>query len=146
MDDEIAHRLRREMDAIHEERRKRRRRESDTRYVHSSPSATYGEEEDHRVDTDLDLDREPRGGSTVADVPRSDFPDDAGHRRTGYYNLPGWHGLDCLDVIAALNLNFALGSALKYLWRAGRKTPDRIQDLEKARDFIDREIRRLKGE
>jgi hypothetical protein len=48
-------------------------------------------------------------------------------------------------VIQALELNFSLGSALKYLWRAGRKTPDRLQDLEKARDCLDREIRRLKA-
>ena len=152
MDDEMAKRLRQEMDAIDEARRKRRRHASwsstwpdQARRIHSSPSATYGEEEDHQLDTDVDLDREQGGGSTVADVPRSDLSDDAGHRRTGYYSLPGVLGIDCLDVIQALELNFSLGSALKYLWRAGRKTPDRLQDLEKARDCLDREIRRLKA-
>jgi hypothetical protein len=41
-------------------------------------------------------------------------------------------------------LNFARGSALKYLLRAGRKTDNEIRDLEKARAYIDREIQRLR--
>lgn len=51
--------------------------------------------------------------------------------------------IECVDVIDALGLGFRLGSALKYLWRAGKKTPDRVSDLKKARTFIDSEIARL---
>lgn len=50
------------------------------------------------------------------------------------------------DVIEALGLNFNRGNALKYVWRAGRKTPDPLFDLRKARLFIDREIARIEDE
>jgi hypothetical protein len=39
-------------------------------------------------------------------------------------------------------MNFCIGSAVKYLWRAGLKG-DAIEDLLKARWYIDREVRRL---
>lgn len=50
-------------------------------------------------------------------------------------------------VIAAWGLSYNLGSATKYIARAGRKgTPaDYIRDLEKARDFLKFEIERLQG-
>jgi hypothetical protein len=41
-------------------------------------------------------------------------------------------------------MNFNLGNAVKYIWRAGEKG-DLITDLEKARWYIDREIQRLKA-
>ena len=41
-------------------------------------------------------------------------------------------------------MNFCLGNALKYLWRAGLKG-DAVEDLKKARWYIDREIKRLGG-
>ena len=43
------------------------------------------------------------------------------------------------DVIRDWGLNFNLGSAVKYLSRAGRKD-DIVQDLKKAREFIQFEI------
>lgn len=49
------------------------------------------------------------------------------------------------DVIRDWGLNFNLGSAVKYISRAGRKD-NIIQDLEKARTFIDFEIDALKEE
>lgn len=54
------------------------------------------------------------------------------------------NGIEAQDVIEAFELNFSLGSALKYILRAGKKTEDPINDLEKARAYIDREISRLK--
>lgn len=45
-------------------------------------------------------------------------------------------------VIEDWDLNFYLGSALKYISRAGRKD-DIIQDLQKAKQYIDFEIERL---
>lgn len=47
-------------------------------------------------------------------------------------------------VIEDWGLNFNLGSAVKYISRAGRKG-DKIQDLEKARQFLTFEIDRLKN-
>lgn len=46
------------------------------------------------------------------------------------------------DVIREWNLNFNLGSAVKYIARAGRKD-DIIQDLSKAKQFIEFEIEYL---
>lgn len=41
-------------------------------------------------------------------------------------------------------MNFNLGNATKYIWRAGRKD-DAILDLQKALFYIADEIRRLNG-
>ena len=49
------------------------------------------------------------------------------------------------DVIRDWGLNFNLGSAVKYLSRAGRKD-DIIQDLKKAQEFIQFEIEALEEE
>lgn len=49
------------------------------------------------------------------------------------------------DVIRDWNLNFNLGSAVKYISRAGRKD-DIIQDLKKAQQFIQFEIDALEAE
>ena len=47
-------------------------------------------------------------------------------------------GVECIDVVE--HMSFNVGNAVKYLWRAGLKG-DRIEDLEKARWYIDRELR-----
>lgn len=52
-------------------------------------------------------------------------------------------GIECIDVVE--HLNFCRGNAIKYIWRAGLKD-DAIQDLEKARWYIEREIARIKEE
>jgi hypothetical protein len=59
-----------------------------------------------------------------------------------YYKvtLPDGTIVECRAMIRALGLNFALANVLKYLWRAGRKTPDREQDLRKAADYLADEI------
>jgi len=49
------------------------------------------------------------------------------------------------DVIREWGLNFNLGSAVKYIARAGRKD-DLIEDLEKAREFLTFEIEAQKAE
>lgn len=44
------------------------------------------------------------------------------------------------------HLNFCRGNAVKYIARAGLKDPAKeIEDLEKARWYVDREIQRIKG-
>ena len=50
-------------------------------------------------------------------------------------------GVECVQI--AEEFNFNLGNAIKYIWRAGLKTPDPIKDLEKAAWYIRREITRL---
>lgn len=50
------------------------------------------------------------------------------------------------DVIRDWGLNFNLGNTVKYIARAGRKD-DIVQDLKKARQYLDFEIEYLeKGE
>lgn len=52
-------------------------------------------------------------------------------------------GVECIQVTE--HMNFNLGNAVKYIWRAGLKSDDPIQDLHKARWYIEREIQRLGG-
>lgn len=55
-------------------------------------------------------------------------------------------GIETIDVIEAWGLNFHLGNAVKYIARAGFKSPTReIEDLKKARWYLDREIARREG-
>ena len=49
------------------------------------------------------------------------------------------------DVIRDWALNFNLGSAVKYISRAGRKD-DILVDLKKARQFLDFEIEAVENE
>ena len=49
------------------------------------------------------------------------------------------------DVIRDWGLNFNLGSTVKYIARAGRKD-DIIQDLKKAKQFLEFEIEALEKE
>lgn len=67
---------------------------------------------------------------------------------TGYpeaVDHPGYYGgessaVECIDIVE--NMNFCRGNAIKYLWRAGGKHNE-IEDLYKAKWYIEREISRL---
>lgn len=51
-------------------------------------------------------------------------------------------GVECIDVVEWFTPNIA--NVVKYCWRAGLKPGnDVIQDLEKAKWYIEREIKRL---
>lgn len=52
---------------------------------------------------------------------------------------------EAIKVITAMGLNFNLGNVLKYIARAGKKTPDALVDLRKARAYLDYEIERVGG-
>lgn len=55
----------------------------------------------------------------------------------------GWsNGAEVIDITE--NLNFNRGNAIKYIARAGKKNADtEIEDLKKARWYVEREIDRL---
>lgn len=57
-----------------------------------------------------------------------------------------WHpsGVECVTIVQDFTYN--LGTAIAYLWRAGRKTANAIEDLRKAQRHIDFEIARLERE
>lgn len=49
--------------------------------------------------------------------------------------------IECIDYIQDKNLNFCLGNVVKYVTRAGLKDGNsRLQDLQKARQYLDFEI------
>lgn len=59
-----------------------------------------------------------------------------------YYKAP--NNLSANDVIEAFNLNFYRGNVIKYVLRAGKKDASKeIEDLLKARAYIDFEINRI---
>lgn len=58
-----------------------------------------------------------------------------------HYNSHG-SGVECITVTE--HMNFNLGNAVKYIWRAGLKSEDAITDLEKAAWYVNREITRLR--
>lgn len=49
-------------------------------------------------------------------------------------------GIESIDVIEAFKLDFNRGNALKYILRAGKKTTNPIEDLEKAMWYLKRSI------
>lgn len=66
-------------------------------------------------------------------------------------NHPQHYGGDttyeAIKVIEAWGLGFCLGNTVKYISRAGKKAADKeLEDLRKARWYLDREITRLESE
>lgn len=56
-------------------------------------------------------------------------------------------GVEC--VVIAEHHSFCIGNAIKYVWRAGLKgdtAKKQLEDLRKARWYLDREIQRLTKE
>jgi len=51
-------------------------------------------------------------------------------------------GIECIQITE--HMGFCVGNAIKYLWRHEQKGG--VEDLKKARWYLDREIKRLEGE
>jgi hypothetical protein len=55
-------------------------------------------------------------------------------------------GIDTLDFIEAKDLNFRLANVVKYVVRCGKKlNSDPVEDLEKAKFYLEREIEARRG-
>ena len=52
-------------------------------------------------------------------------------------------GVECIEITE--HMTFCLGNAMKYIWRASLKGKE-VEDLRKARWYIDREISRILNE
>jgi hypothetical protein len=52
------------------------------------------------------------------------------------------NGIEVIDIIEAFKLDFHLGNVAKYVLRSGKKT-DELEDLKKARWYLNRKIERL---
>lgn len=53
---------------------------------------------------------------------------------------------EAIKVVEAWDLGFCLGNTVKYISRAGKKTPDVLEDLRKAKWYLDREIQKLEAQ
>jgi hypothetical protein len=51
---------------------------------------------------------------------------------------------EAIKVVEAWNLDFYLGNVIKYVSRAGKKG-DELEDLKKARWYLDRRIARMEA-
>lgn len=52
---------------------------------------------------------------------------------------------DVIDFSQHHGLNFARGNVVKYVTRAGKKNPEKeLEDLLKAKEYLEREINNLK--
>lgn len=69
---------------------------------------------------------------------------DAAEKKLDLVNKPPHYktgGVETLDFIEAKDLNYRLGNVVKYVVRCGKKAgSDPVQDLEKARFYLEREI------
>lgn len=65
-----------------------------------------------------------------------EFEDNVNHPKH-YTDHPS--GVECIQITEYMN--FCLGNAMKYIWRAGLKQ-DRLEDLKKAVWYLNREIAR----
>lgn len=53
--------------------------------------------------------------------------------------------IEVIDFIEDQDFNFNLGNVVKYLSRAGKKSKEtHLEDLEKAKWYLEREIQKLK--
>jgi hypothetical protein len=71
--------------------------------------------------------------------PKTKKPNDAVNHPKHYTEHPS--GVECIQITE--HMNFCLGNAMKYIWRAGLKSDSPIEDLKKARWYLDRELERL---
>ena len=78
-------------------------------------------------------------------MPRAHEPLKEPLRYADPVNNPAHYTQGGVEVIELTeNLNFCRGNAVKYICRAGIKDPDKeVEDLEKAKWYIERELKRL---
>jgi len=62
-----------------------------------------------------------------------------------YLHYDNGKDYDVIDIIKDYQLNFNKGNIIKYICRAGKKDNE-LKDLEKALDYLKREIEYLRNE
>lgn len=87
----------------------------------------------------------PRAKTARALIQSSSTSSPGGSRETvnhpPHYNAHP-SGVECITVVEWMNFN--LGNAMKYIWRAGEKGNE-LEDLRKANWYLTREISRLQN-
>jgi len=76
----------------------------------------------------------------MARLERASMNDNVNHPKH-YNSHPS--GVECIEITE--HMTFCLGNAMKYIWRASLKGKE-VEDLRKARWYIDREISRILNE
>ena len=109
-------------------------------------AARYGNGEDERERGPGDDVWSTGTGSYTKEVEQKDTNNDNIAQAIDNINHPMHYtqhpsGVECIDVVE--HFGFSLGNAVKYIWRAGLKGPNVIEDLKKARWYLDREVSRL---
>ena len=69
------------------------------------------------------------------------FKNDSVNHPKHYTDHPS--GVECIQITE--HMGFCLGNAIKYIWRADLKN-DAIEDLEKAKWYIERELKKRRGD
>ena len=103
-----------------------------TAYPEGMPYATYGKSEyEYELKDDAIIIKERAMSSDNVLHPS--------HYANGWSN-----GAEVIDLTE--HLSFCAGNVVKYVCRAGRKDPGKhVEDLEKARWYLDRETERVRG-
>ena len=82
---------------------------------------------------------------------KTDFKDlqEVNEMKVNYEVVPSHYdnkqGYDVIDISKHYNLNFNRGNVVKYICRAGKKDNE-LQDLKKALDYLQREIKFIENE
>ena len=93
---------------------------------------------DGKINVKTSASKPPEEAQAVPAVPKMETP-----ITPKYYK--GRNGIEAIDFIEAFNLNFNCGNVIKYVSRAGKKTENALEDLQKARWYLEREIERIKS-
>lgn len=94
------------------------------------------------MDTVSRFSREPKTLGDIIRQHQQKSDDTMVHSPPHYLSHPS--GVECIQITE--HMNFCLGNSIKYIWRAGLKSEDPVEDLKKARFYIEREIKRLGGD
>jgi hypothetical protein len=83
--------------------------------------------------------RKPSANLSSSDLKPSETHDPVDHPRH-YNNHPS--GVECIEIVEYMTFN--CGNAVKDIWRSAHKNG--LEDLKKARWYVDREIARISSE
>ena len=79
----------------------------------------------------------------MTDLLINSYMTEDGHINHPRHYLSG--GVETIDFIEAKKLGYHLGNVVKYISRAGIKSECPIEDLKKARWYLDRYIQKLEA-
>lgn len=78
----------------------------------------------------------------ISDISKTSFTPREQREQVNHPKHYNAHPSGIEAIVICEHMNFCIGNAMKYLWRAGNKG-DALEDLKKARWYLDREIQRL---